>query len=175
MRWSLQRYLYIDCNACKNDPNYRYLVSRTELEADYEALEKGLERLKQELYDQGIDISVPLEEVSSLEDDQFGTVMREFYREAKRQFEKVGKLKRSATEAFEAVVKFYAEDPVKTQPDEFFDIFKRFMSSWQKCQADLDAARQKRENIEKQKRLQEQRRGLQNKTIDITERKEDTV
>lgn len=114
---------------------------------------------------------MPLEEVSSLEDDQFGTVMREFYREATRQFEHVSKLRKNATEAFEAAVKFYAEDPAKAQPDEFFDIFKRFMTSWQKCQADLDATRQKRENKEKQERLQEQRRGLHSKMVDTGERK----
>ena len=63
--------------------------------------------------------------------DQFGMVIREFYKEATKQFNQLKDLLEKASAAYDSTARFYGEQPEKTQPDAFFGIFREFDISWQ--------------------------------------------
>jgi cytokinesis protein len=59
--------------------------------------------------------------------------MHRFVGEAQIQFSIIETEMAQMHEAYKDCVKFYGEDPSIMKPDEFFGIFKTFMSSFEVC------------------------------------------
>lgn len=131
-------------------------VSRSEMAAEYQAIESDLNKLETELQEH-----YPLkdnQEDQGIELDKFSSAMHTFYKEASTEFKRICMLSKKMDESYNQAVKFYGEDPKKMQPDEFFGIFKAFTDSWEKCSADSKEVRLKQDRIDKQKKREQERR-----------------
>lgn len=64
-------------------------------------------------------------------DDRFSEVMMPFIEHAEMRVSLAETAMNEMSEAYKACVKFYGEDPAIMKPDEFFGIFKTFMSSFE--------------------------------------------
>jgi hypothetical protein len=93
-----------------------------------------------------------------IELDKFSITMHQFYNEASAEFKRICMLSNKMDECYDQVVRFYGEDPKKMQPDEFFNIFKEFTNSWEKCSADSKEVKMKQDRLEKQKKREQERR-----------------
>ncbi|KAI8139173.1 formin homology 2 domain-containing protein [Fennellomyces sp. T-0311] len=126
-------------------------VSKNDMINEFRSLETSLNMVEQELKEHYPE--------SELDDsDRFGPVMRAFHEQASSEFKRLYLLRNKMNEWYDKVVKFYGEDPVKMHPDEFFGIFKKFTSSWERCAVDVRTVRQKKERLEKQKKREQERR-----------------
>ncbi|KAI9473530.1 MAG: hypothetical protein EXX96DRAFT_578379 [Benjaminiella poitrasii] len=117
-------------------------VNKTELMSDFSSIKKGLNQFDQLTHD----------------DDSFVQVLKEFKKEATEKVEHLEALRKESEAAYEKVVSFYGENPLKMLPNEFFKIFQIFTSSWQKCANDLKLLQQTRERLEAQKKREVERR-----------------
>ena len=132
---------------------FNLLVSKIELQRELHEFKIGLEKLEKMLDDHHKHTSKAITKAgdnkesdssgsvnsdnssSNNEDednqDQFGMVIREFYKEATKQFGQLKDLLEKASAAYDSTARFYGEQPEKTQPDAFFGIFREFNISWQ--------------------------------------------
>lgn len=120
------------------------IVSKAEVQSEFQELKTGFSLIEKELKTQGVDTDALLNEKQVEEDeeddaqqvddednDTFRTVISEFYKEATKRFKRLELLRQESMSAYEAVVKYYGEDPGKLHPDAFFGIFKEFVTSWE--------------------------------------------
>lgn len=134
-------------------------VSRNEMTTEYKSIEADLERLQTELNDH-----FPLNEHDPSDGlalpglDKFASSMHQFFKEASTEFRRICMISQKMAECYDQVVRFYGEDPVKMQPDEFFGIFKEFTTSWDKCSSDAKEVKMKQDRVEKQKKRDQERR-----------------
>lgn len=134
-------------------------VSRNEMMTEYKSIEADLERLQTELNNH-----FPLHEHDPHDGlalpglDKFASSMHQFFKEASTEFRRICMISQKMAECYDQVVRFYGEDPVKMQPDEFFGIFKEFTTSWDKCSADAKEVKMKQDRVEKQKKRDIERR-----------------
>ncbi|OBZ82301.1 Disheveled-associated activator of morphogenesis 1 [Choanephora cucurbitarum] len=131
-------------------------VSRSEMIIEYQNIEADLGKLEAELRDHYPNKHKKDEQVVEL--DKFASTMHKFYKQASSEFKRICMLSKKMEESYEQAVRFYGEDPKKTQPDEFFGIFKEFTTSWEKCSADSREHKLKQDRIEKQKKREQERR-----------------
>ncbi|ORY08436.1 FH2-domain-containing protein [Basidiobolus meristosporus CBS 931.73] len=61
-------------------------------------------------------------------------------------------------EKYEAIVKLYGEDPATTTPEEFFGIFRSFMTSFEKALKDNRLEREQRKRAEKRKQQENEKK-----------------
>jgi hypothetical protein len=61
----------------------------------------------------------------------FVSVMSVFHDEAKKRYTELDDLRKDMQSSYDALVRFYGEDPGKMAPDEFFGIFSTFVTSWE--------------------------------------------
>lgn len=57
--------------------------------------------------------------------------MTSFLHQAKENYHELEYLHKEMLSSFQEVTKYYGEDPNKTSPDDFFNIFKTFVISWE--------------------------------------------
>ncbi|KAI9020716.1 hypothetical protein CLU79DRAFT_755176 [Phycomyces nitens] len=127
-------------------------VSGIDMNNEFRDLESGLTQL-------GLELKNNHEGKPSTDStDRFADVMGRFHTDASAQFKRIFLLKDTMNQCYESMVRYYGEDPNKMCPDEFFGIFKKFTSSWEKCAADNNLAKQKKERLEKQKMRDQERR-----------------
>lgn len=109
---------------------------------EYQSIETDLKKLE-----------IELEQHYPIKDDDniFSTTMHRFYKDATTEFKRIVMLSTKMDESYERCVRFYGEDPHKMQPDEFFGIFKEFVTSWGKCSAVNKEARLRQDRLERQK------------------------
>lgn len=113
------------------------------MQSEFQELKTGFSLIEKELKTQGVDTDALLndkqveeddddaQQVDDEDNDTFRTVIREFYKEATKRFKRLELLRQESMSAYEAVVKYYGEDPGKLHPDAFFGIFKEFVTSWE--------------------------------------------
>ncbi|KAJ2964866.1 hypothetical protein NQZ79_g408 [Umbelopsis isabellina] len=137
------------------------VVILSETMTEYKELEDGLKKLDTEIQQQ--------QKLSDSQDNstqgRFLKVMKDFQREAAEQFTKVESLCQEMCEAYDRVVRYFGENPEKMLPDEFFGILSRFRTNWQNAATDLENARLKKERLEKQMRLAQERKNRPKKPI----------
>lgn len=126
-------------------------ASRAEMSIEYQSIETDLKKLEIEL-----EQHYPM--TGEVELDKFSTTMHQFYKEAATEFKRIVMLSKKMDETYDHCVRFYGEDPKKTQPDEFFGIFREFTKSWEKCSADAKEFKLKQDRIQKQKKREQERR-----------------
>ncbi|CDS04805.1 hypothetical protein LRAMOSA07335 [Lichtheimia ramosa] len=90
--------------------------------------------------------------------DNFAKTMVEFRDKALEKFEELEVRYTSMDVAYKDAVAFYGENPNEMKPDEFFGIFKTFTSSWERAMSDNKNARKKLEQMERARRMEEERR-----------------
>jgi len=83
------------------------------------------------------DLSVELqknytEDVELEENDRFPVVMKDFVIKAQQKFEELQVKYTSMQVAYKDVVAYFGED-INTKPDEFFGVFKMFITTFEVC------------------------------------------
>lgn len=102
------------------------LVTLQDLIKEYNELRSGLQQLNQELtthYDE--------ETYVANTGDNFAKIMHQFCRDAIEKFNELEIRYTSMDVAYKDAVTFFGENPSEMKPDEFFAIFRTFMSSWE--------------------------------------------
>jgi cytokinesis protein len=102
------------------------LVTLQDLIKEYNELRSGLQQLTQELathYDEETYVANP--------GDNFASTMHKFCRHAIDKFDDLEIRYTSMDVAYKDAVTFFGENPSEMKPDEFFAIFRTFMSSWE--------------------------------------------
>lgn len=103
-----------------------FAVTLQDLIKEYNELRSGLQQLSQELsthYDE--------ENYAANPGDNFASSMHKFCREAVEKFDDLEIRYTSMDVAYKDAVSFFGENPSEMKPDEFFAIFRTFMSSWE--------------------------------------------
>ncbi|CAO3596601.1 unnamed protein product [Absidia cylindrospora] len=127
-------------------------VTLQDMVKDYNEIRSGLQKLIQELDNHyGDTYEAP-------DGDAFAKTMYDFRNDAIDKFEQLEVRYSNMDVAYKDVVTFYGENPDQMKPDEFFGIFKTFTSSWERAMGDNKSARQKLEKMERQRRLDEERK-----------------
>ncbi|ORZ12691.1 hypothetical protein BCR42DRAFT_467822 [Absidia repens] len=127
-------------------------VTLQDMVKDYNEIRSGLQKLIQELDNHyGDTYEAP-------DGDDFAKTMYDFRNDAIDKFEQLEVRYTNMDVAYKDVVTFYGENPDQMKPDEFFGIFKTFTSSWERAMGDNKSARQKLEKMERQRRLDEERK-----------------
>ncbi|KAF9952327.1 Dishevelled associated activator of morphogenesis 2 [Modicella reniformis] len=126
-------------------------VSLPELQSEYNHIKTMLKEIKTELhthYPGGLE---------TCPDDRYSVVMRPFIETVEIEFSLIEAYMAEMNDVYNDCVKFFGEDPAIIKPDEFFGIFKTFMSSFQKSSLDNRKIREKEEQREKTKLAVKQR------------------
>lgn len=95
-----------------------------EVQSDFNHIKSQLVEIKTELKSH-----YPNRE--KVQDDQFYEVMQPFIETAEMHFAAAEAAMSQMNELFKDCVKYYGENPAVMKPDEFFGIFKTFMSSFE--------------------------------------------
>lgn len=130
---------------------YKHLVmaSITDIVQQYTEMRQGLKHLNVELE------SYWKEQYQDDKQDRFFTVMQEYQTSATGRFEELEALYVNVDAKWKDTMVYYGENPRNKRPDEFFNIFSRFISSWKTsaieesnytCQQEL--AEKRRQEIE---------------------------
>ncbi|CAG8544118.1 19641_t:CDS:10 [Racocetra fulgida] len=100
--------------------------------------------------------------------DRFPEMMKEFVVKSQQKFEDLQMEYTSMEVAYKDVVAYFGEDPKNTKPDEFFGIFKTFLTSFERVRNDNKAirdrelaAKKRQEEIEQRKKLAKPSTGVQ--------------
>ncbi|KAF9956965.1 hypothetical protein BGZ70_009694 [Mortierella alpina] len=120
-------------------------VSLPDLQADFNLIKTKIRETKQELtthYANGRKICP---------EDRFYEVMQPFIESAEKAFAKAETAMLDMESLYKDCVKFYGEDSAVMKPDEFFGIFKTFMSSFEKARDDNHKQKEREEQREKAK------------------------
>ncbi|CAJ0768525.1 4272_t:CDS:2, partial [Entrophospora sp. SA101] len=121
-------------------------VSQQEMTGEYRLIGTKLNDLEVELDKNFTDVELE-------ENDRFPEIMRDFVKRTKSQFEELQLKYTSMEVAYKDVVSYFGEDPKSTKPDEFFGIFKTFISSYERARHDNKV--QKERELVLQKRIEE--------------------
>eukprot|EP00048_Salpingoeca_helianthica_P016237 m.231210 g.231210 ORF g.231210 m.231210 type:complete len:1066 (+) comp18280_c0_seq1:77-3274(+) len=133
---SLPAELHAVTQACK--------VSLPDMTKDLSLLRQGMTMVSNEL-------AWHAAQTNPLEGDLYPDVMDEFFKSAKKRMGEVEAKYQAMGKAFESAVKFVAEDPSETGPDEFFGTFDQFLARMAECRGDLVVFK-RREEEERRKR-----------------------
>ncbi|KAF9283140.1 hypothetical protein BGZ68_005530 [Mortierella alpina] len=120
-------------------------VSLPELQADFNLIKTKIRETKAELtthYPNGRKICP---------EDRFYEVMHPFIESAEKAFAKAESAMLDMEALYKDCVKFYGEDSSVMKPDEFFGIFKTFMSSFEKARDDNHKQKEREAQREKAK------------------------
>ncbi|KAF9956641.1 hypothetical protein BGZ72_002608 [Mortierella alpina] len=120
-------------------------VSLPELQTDFNHIKTKIRETKAELtthYANGRKICP---------EDRFYEVMQPFIESAEKAFAKAETAMLDMEAQYKDCVKFYGEDSVVMKPDEFFGIFKTFMSSFEKARDDNHKQKEREAQREKAK------------------------
>ncbi|KAF9925655.1 Disheveled-associated activator of morphogenesis 1 [Linnemannia zychae] len=126
-------------------------VSLPELMSDFNMIKNKLEDIKSELRSHYPDGR------QSNPDDRFYEVMTPFIAEVEAEFAVTKVAMEEQDMLYKDCVKFYGEDPIAMKPDEFFGIFKTFMSSFEKAKEDNRKKKERDTQREKAKLAAKQR------------------
>lgn len=123
------------------DPASR--VSIAEVRAEVAALRKGLKLMRDEL-EYFADANHSLEP-----GDGFVSQMRPFHERAEATFSKLESKLGAMETAFKVCVEYFGEDSTTSTPEAFFGIFRQFVATVERSQADLRAMELKEEQERK--------------------------
>ncbi|CAG8496889.1 4842_t:CDS:10, partial [Scutellospora calospora] len=137
-------------------------VSQQEMTNEYRLMGTKLNDLAIELQKNfGDDVEIE-------ENDRFPAIMKEFVVKSQKKFEDLQIEYTSMEVAYKDVVEYFGEDSKNTKPDEFFGIFKTFITSFERARADNKsirerelAAKKRQEEVEQRKKLAKQSQGMQ--------------
>ncbi|KAK9763046.1 hypothetical protein K7432_010651 [Basidiobolus ranarum] len=90
-------------------------------------------------------------------DDPFAKQMTEFINTALEDFSNMDVKFKAMDVAYHEIVSLYGEDPKSTAPEEFFGIFKSFITLFNKASKDNAAFREKQAQIDKKKKREEEK------------------
>lgn len=125
-----------------------------------------------------IDISNREEDVSlnessqymTINRDRFSTVMEEFRNSANNRFEELEALYVNVDFKWRDIMVYYGENPKLMRPDEFFQIFSRFITSWkQAAKEELKYSENMEREERRKKALEEKRKALTKPSVDISD------
>ncbi|KAI8065831.1 formin homology 2 domain-containing protein [Gongronella butleri] len=125
-------------------------VSLAELSQDFQDLVSGELTLEKEL-----GRADAQQEAES--GDAFAPVMAEFHTHVRTTMQRLKADRVTMNAAYERVVKHFGENMATMGPDEFFSIFRTFLTHWQQCSRDLHQARLKRERLEAHRKQEMER------------------
>lgn len=127
-------------------------VSQQEMTNEYRQMGAKLNDLAIELQKNfGDDIELE-------EQDRFPKIMKDFVVKSKEKFENLQMEYTEMEVAYKDVVAYFGEDPKNTKPDEFFGIFKTFITSFERAKADNKAIKERELAAKKRKEEMEQRK-----------------
>ncbi|KAI8972343.1 hypothetical protein BDB01DRAFT_810325 [Pilobolus umbonatus] len=148
-------------------------TTRVEMNIEFEALKKDLGQLESELTEHYPESSGQDEGNNMKEMDKFQSTMHQFFKEASSEFKRVCMLSNKMEETYAQTVMFYGEDPSMIQPNEFFGIFKTFVSDWERCSNDSKALKLRMDRMEKQKKRENERRKRVSSNVSMKNEGED--
>jgi len=137
------------------------LVSQQEMTNEYRLIGTKLNDLAMEL-----DKNYTDEELE--ENDRFPANMRVFVERSKNKFEELQVKYTSMEVAYKDVVSYFGEDPKSTKPDEFFGIFKTFISSFERARYDNKVQKERELVLQKRKEEIESRKKKQKDKTSIS-------
>jgi len=105
---------------------YLFSVSQQEMTNEYRTM-----RIK--LNDLAVELQKNFTDVELEENDRFPGIMKDFLVKSLHKFEELQDKYTSMEVAYKDVVTYYGEDPINTKPDEFFGVFKTFITSFEVC------------------------------------------
>ena len=114
----LSAWIFININFI-----YFHVVSQQEMTNEYRIMGTKLNDLAIELQKNYTDVELE-------ENDKFPTIMKDFVRKGKQKFEELQVKYTSMQVAYKDVVTYFGED-VNIKPDEFFGVFKMFITSFE--------------------------------------------
>ncbi|ORX92728.1 FH2-domain-containing protein [Basidiobolus meristosporus CBS 931.73] len=117
----------------------------------------------QDLHSKLRDVATELEKHhSSAEkaEDPFAVIMKEFMVHAQEDFSNMDVKFKAMEVAYQEIVTLYGEDPKSTAPEEFFGVFKSFITLFAKASKDNASLRDKQAQMAKRKKRDEEREAL---------------
>lgn len=128
------------------------MASITDIAQEYTDMRQGLKQLGIELdthwKGKGIDFKR----------DRFYAVMTEFRNSVMERFEEIEALYVNMDVKWKNVMIYYGENPQAMRPDEFLDIFARFLSNWKTCALEELKYAERKEREERRLQELEERR-----------------
>ncbi|XP_064600215.1 disheveled-associated activator of morphogenesis 1-like [Liolophura sinensis] len=125
-------------------------VNFKELDKDISMIRSGLREIEKEI--------TFLDNRPKERGDKFVSVMGDFVTLASYNFSEIEEAYTEMKHKFETVTKAYGEDPVSSEPDEFFGIFDTFLTSFAEAKRENERIKKQREEEAKRARLEEQLR-----------------
>ncbi|CAG8616739.1 494_t:CDS:10 [Acaulospora morrowiae] len=111
------------------------------------------------LNDLAVELQMHYTDVELEENDKFPEIMKEFVVKSQEKFEQLRVKYTSMEVAYKDVLSYFGEDVKNTKPDEFFGIFKTFITSFERVRSDNKkvkerelSAQRRREEIENRKK-----------------------
>ncbi|KAG1443253.1 hypothetical protein G6F56_010741 [Rhizopus delemar] len=101
------------------------MSSISDIVQEYTDMRQGLKQL-------GIELDTHWKDQTDLQ-DRFHVVMQEHRRSVIERFEEIEVLYINMDAKWKHLMLFYGENPQRMRPDEFFQIFSRFIHSWKTC------------------------------------------
>merc|ERR1711991_194038 len=124
-------------------------VSLPTAQAEVNSLNKGLKDL----------MNVYSSVESAGEKDQFKSIIGDFLNKAPDMVDTLKELNQKAEVKYKELAKYYAEDPIKVSPEEFFSIIDRFLTSLKSAFDEREAAskeEEKKAKLEEKKAARKQ-------------------
>lgn len=128
------------------------MASITDIVQQYTEMRQGLKHLNVELE------SYWKEQYQDDKQDRFFTVMQEYQTSATGRFEELEALYVNVDAKWKDTMVYYGENPRNKRPDEFFNIFSQFISSWKTSVLEESDYTRQQELAEKRRQEIEQRR-----------------
>ncbi|CAI2186042.1 20571_t:CDS:2, partial [Funneliformis geosporum] len=126
-------------------------VSQQDMTNEYRNMGTKLNELAIELKKNFTDVELE-------ENDKFPSIMQKFVISSQQKFEELQVKYTSMEVAYKDVVAYFGEDPKNTKPDEFFGVFKTFITSFEKARHDNKQQRERELAIQKRKEEAENRK-----------------
>ncbi|CAG8587781.1 5192_t:CDS:2, partial [Funneliformis mosseae] len=145
-------------------------VSQQEMTNEYRIMGTKLNDLSVELQKHFTDVELE-------KNDRFPIVMKSFVINSQQKFEEL-QVKYTAMEvAYKDVVAYFGEDPKNTKPDEFFGVFKTFITSFEKARNENKQQRERELAIQKRKEEAENRKkhARPSPSVNISSASQDSV
>ncbi|KAF8061453.1 hypothetical protein FPV67DRAFT_279876 [Lyophyllum atratum] len=137
-------------------PADAYRVNSQDLRKGLSELREGLKRIRQELGEHFADLD---------ESDRYGRQMWSFVKKANMQMEDLIHDVNNADSTFTDAVSYYGEEDKNMSSSEFYGIFKTFVTSYKKCQAENQTAADERLAVEKRKQVIEEQKQNREKAL----------
>ncbi|KAG1085104.1 hypothetical protein G6F42_021530 [Rhizopus arrhizus] len=138
----------------------RVMASIADIVQQYTEMRQGLKHLGVELE------SYWKEQHQDDKHDRFFTVMEEYRTSATGRFEELEALYVNVDAKWKDAMVYYGENPRNKRPDEFFNIFARFLSSWKTSAIEEANYTRQQELAEKRRKEIEERRAKALKIMD---------